>query len=48
LDLQYDGGRHLRILIVEDEVAIADAVKGVLVGDGHAADIVGDGRHALE
>ena len=48
MDLQYDGGRHLRILIVEDEVAIADAVKGVLVGDGHAADIVGDGRHALE
>ena len=29
-------------------MAIADAVKGVLVGDGHAADIVGDGRHALE
>ena len=48
MDLQYDGGRHLRILIVEDEVAIADAVKTVLVGDGHAADIVGDGRHALE
>jgi len=48
LDRQHDGGRHLRILIVEDEVAIADAVKTVLVGDGHAADIVGDGRHALE
>ena len=48
MDRQHDGGRHLRILIVEDEVAIADAVKTVLVGDGHAADIVGDGRHALE
>ena len=42
------GGRPLRILIVEDEVDIANAVKGVLVADGHAVDIVGDGRHALE
>lgn len=38
----------LRILIVEDEVVIADAVKGVLAADGHAVDIEGDGRHALE
>ena len=37
------GGRQLRILIVEDEVDIANAVKGVLVADGHAVDIVGDG-----
>jgi two-component system OmpR family response regulator len=42
------GGRQLRILIVEDEVDIANAVKGVLVSDGHAIDIVGDGRQALE
>ena len=34
------GGRQLRILIVEDVVAIADAVKGVLASDGHAVDIV--------
>jgi DNA-binding response OmpR family regulator len=38
----------LRILIVEDEVVIADAVKAVLAADGHAVDIAGDGRHALE
>jgi len=37
----------LRILIVEDEVVIADAVKGVLAADGHAVDIEVDGRHAL-
>jgi two-component system OmpR family response regulator len=42
------GGRPLRILIVEDEVAIADAVKRVLAADGHALDIVGNGLHALE
>ena len=41
------GGRTLRILVVEDEVAIADAVKGVLVADGHAVDTVGDGSQAL-
>jgi two-component system OmpR family response regulator len=38
----------LRILIVEDEVAIADAVKAALATDGHAADVVGDGRDALD
>jgi two-component system OmpR family response regulator len=42
------GGRPLRILIVEDEVDIANALKAVLVADGHAVDMVGDGRHALE
>jgi two-component system OmpR family response regulator len=41
------GGRTLRILIVEDEPAIADAVKSALTADGHAADTVGDGRDAL-
>jgi two-component system, OmpR family, response regulator len=34
--------------VVEDEVAIAEAVKSVLVADGHAVDIVGDGLLALE
>ena len=29
-------------------MAIADAVKVAVAADGHAADIVGDGRHALE
>lgn len=38
----------MRILIVEDEVAIATAVKRALAADGHAVDIVGDGRQALE
>ncbi len=38
----------LRILIVEDEPAIAGAVKAALTADGHAADVVGDGREALE
>ena len=42
------GGRPLRILIVEDEPAIAGAVKAVLVTDGHAVDIVGDGGEALD
>jgi DNA-binding response OmpR family regulator len=41
------GGGALRILIVEDEPAIADAVKIALSADGHAADAVGDGREAL-
>ena len=38
----------MRILVVEDEVAIAEAVKGALAGDGHAADVVGDGRLAID
>ncbi len=38
----------MRILIVEDEAAIADAIKTALVADGHATDVVGDGRHALQ
>jgi len=37
----------LRILIVEDEPAIAGAVKTALTADGHAADVVGDGPEAL-
>lgn len=42
------GGRTLKILIVEDEAAIGTAVKAALVADGHAADLVGDGREALD
>ena len=38
----------MRILIVEDEVDIAEAVKGALAGDGHAVDAVGDGPTAIE
>ncbi len=37
----------LRILIVEDEAAIADAVRAALAADGHATDAVGDGHEAL-
>jgi two-component system OmpR family response regulator len=40
--------KTLRILIVEDEVAIAEAVRAALRADGHAADVVGDGRDALD
>ena len=42
------GGRTLRILIVEDEVSIANAVKAALAADGHAPDVVGDGLEALD
>ena len=38
----------MRILIVEDEPAIGDAVKATLMSDGHAADLVGDGRESLD
>lgn len=38
----------MRILAVEDEIAIANAVKAALQADGHAVDVVGDGLEALE
>jgi DNA-binding response OmpR family regulator len=38
---------NTRILVVEDEVAIADAVEYALRGDGHAVDTVGDGEQAI-
>ena len=38
----------MRILLVEDEPAIAEAVRNGLVADGHALDVVGDGSEALE
>ena len=37
----------LRVLVVEDEPAIADAVRVALQADGHAVDLVADGREAL-
>ena len=39
---------NLRILVVEDEAAIADAIRGGLAADGHAVDVVADGAVALE
>jgi two-component system response regulator RegX3 len=36
-----------RILVVEDEEAIADAIEFGLVGDGYAVDVVGDGESAV-
>ena len=38
----------MRILVVEDEAAIAGAVKSVLVAGGHAVDIEADGSQVLE
>jgi two-component system OmpR family response regulator len=38
----------MRILIVEDEPAIGQAVSSAMQRDGHAVDLVGDGRSALE
>jgi two-component system OmpR family response regulator len=38
----------MRILIVEDEPAIGQAVSSALQREGHAVDLVGDGRSALD
>ena len=38
----------MRILVVEDEPAIAEAIRARLAADGHAVDVVGDGRAAME
>ena len=38
----------MRILSVEDEPAIADAIRSGLSADGHAVDTVSDGREALD
>ena len=43
-----NGRQPLRILLVEDEPAIADAVRGNLTADAHAVDVVADGNDALE
>jgi DNA-binding response OmpR family regulator len=39
---------QLRILVVEDEVAIAAAVRTALTSEGHAVDVVGTGPEALD
>ena len=36
-----------RVLVVEDEPALADAVSYALRSDGHEVDVVGDGESAL-
>jgi len=41
------GGQPLRILIVEDEPAIAAAVAASLAAEGHAVDTVADGAEAI-
>ena len=41
------GRTELRILVVEDEAAIADGLKVVLTSDGYAVDVVSDGLDAL-
>jgi DNA-binding response OmpR family regulator len=38
----------MRILVVEDEGAIADAIRMALEDDGHAVDVLGNGDEALE
>jgi DNA-binding response OmpR family regulator len=38
----------MRILVVEDERAIADAIRIALEDDGHAVDVLGNGDEALE
>ena len=37
----------MRILVVEDEAPIADGIRRVLEGDGHAVDVLADGREVL-
>ncbi len=38
----------MRVLIVEDELALADAIAAALGREGYAVDVVGDGDEALE
>jgi DNA-binding response OmpR family regulator len=38
----------LRILVVEDEFRIADAVRTALVAEGHAVDVLGSGQDVLD
>src|SRR5439155_5182729 len=41
------GGSSVRVLVVEDDPAIAKAVEAGLAGEGWATDVVGNGREAL-
>ncbi len=43
--MEADGGR--RLLVVEDDRAIADAVARRLIGEGYAVDVVHDGLAAV-
>lgn len=38
----------MRILLVEDEQRLADAVRRRMTADGHLVDVVGDGNQAIE
>jgi DNA-binding response OmpR family regulator len=38
----------VRILIVEDELAVADSVRSALTKEGYAVDVAGDGQLALD
>ena len=42
-----DGGRR-RVLVVEDDIALRDALSDFLQSAGHVVDSVGDGQAALE
>jgi DNA-binding response OmpR family regulator len=42
-----DGDTTLRVLVVEDEVAIASGIRGALAAEGHAVDVVSDGSEVL-
>ena len=39
--------RAMRVLVVEDETAIAHAIRGAMSAEGHAVDVVADGAEAL-
>jgi DNA-binding response OmpR family regulator len=38
----------MRVLVVEDERAIGSAIKSILMGAGHAVDVVQDGSEAID
>ncbi len=45
-DSRFDGG--MRVLMIEDEIALADAVRRGLVAEGFEVDVVHDGKRGLE
>jgi DNA-binding response OmpR family regulator len=45
--IDYQAG-HMRILIVEDETALAETLRRGLMEEHHAVDIVADGREAID
>lgn len=38
---------NMRILIVEDDAAVAQGIARLLEGEGHAVEVIADGEHAL-